>query len=316
MARYDVEDGAGYAPNNTVVPALINAPVIFLAPQQRTASSGELWMAASCPDTLYGGCVVWLSNDTTHYYQIGVIDGQSYQGVLTAALPAASGLDVTNTLSVDLAMSGTILESASQETADRLDSLCYVGGELVAFWNAPSTGLHSYDLSYLHRGVFGSTPGAAINAPFVLLSGPLLRYRFNKNAVGGQLYFKFQAFNIYGGGLQDLADCVAYSISVTADGGIKALLSDITEVAIGKENISNKITAWPVTPNNTQYPGAKLVKDSLDTKQNMLTAGANITITGNIISATGGSGSGTGMTQTDKFNLERALRIGRQTRFY
>lgn len=227
MARYDIEDGAGFTPNHAVVPTPVNAPVIFLAPKQRTASSGELWLAASSPDANYGGCVVWLSNDTAHYYQIGVIDGRSHQGVLTAALPAAGGLDTVHTLSVDLSQSLSILESVSQQTCDRLDSLCYVGGELVSFRDAVATGLYSYDLSYLHRGVYGTATGAAINAPFVLLSGPMLRYRFNKNAVGGQLHFKFQGFNIYGGGVQDLADCVAYSVDVTVDGGIKALLSDL-----------------------------------------------------------------------------------------
>lgn len=233
MARYDVDESNGFTPNHAVVPAPVNAPVILLAPKQRTVSSGELWLAASSPDANYGGCVVWLSNDTEHYYQIGVINGQSHQGVLTAALPAAAGLDTVNTLSVDLSQSFGILESVSPQTADRLDSLCYVGGELVAFRHADPTGLHSYDLTLLHRGVYDTTPGAAINAPFLLLSGPMLRYRFNKNTVGGQVYFKFQAFNLYGGGVQDLADCDEYAFSVASDGGVKALLSDIQRYTPG-----------------------------------------------------------------------------------
>lgn len=239
MARYDVETGVGYAPNHAVVPAPVNAPVIFLAPKQRTASSGELWIAASSPDANYGGCVVWLSNDTEHYYQIGVIDGRSHQGVLTAALPSAVGWDTVNTLSVDLAISLGILESVSQETADRLDSLCYVGGELIAFRHADPTGLHSYDLIQLHRGVYDTDAGAALNAPFLLLSGPMLRYRFNKLAVGGTLYFKFQGFNIYGGGVQDLADCVEYAFSVDSDGGVKALQSDLTPIVNSAHSIKS-----------------------------------------------------------------------------
>jgi len=238
VARYDVDDGAGYAPNHAVVPALVNAPVIFLAPKQRTVGSGELWIAVSSSDSNYGGCVVWLSNDTEHYYQIGVIDGRSHQGVLTAALPAADGLDATHTLSVDLSPSLSILEAVSQATCDRLDSLCYVGGELISFRDALPTGLHSYELSYLHRGVYGTDTGAAINAPFVVLTGPLLRYRFNKQAVGGLLHFKFQAFNIYGGGLQDLANCEAYACTVAGDGGIKALLSDIPAPLIPGNNVT------------------------------------------------------------------------------
>ena len=34
----------------------------------------------------------------------------------------------------------------------------------------------------------------------------------------------------------------------------------------GKENTSNKVTAWQYTPDDTHYPSEKLVKDSLDTK--------------------------------------------------
>jgi hypothetical protein len=164
VARYDVEEGNGFAPNHAVVPAPVNTPVMFVAPQQRTTASGELWIAVSCQDTHYGGCRVWLSNDTTHYYQIGVIDGRSHQGVLTAALPAADGIDTAHTLAVDLSMSGSLLESVSLETADRWDGLCYVGGELLAFRDAEPTDIDRYDLSYLHRGLYGTNAGAVLNA--------------------------------------------------------------------------------------------------------------------------------------------------------
>ena len=98
---------------------------------------------------------------------------------------------------------------------------------------AEPTDIDRYDLSYLHRGLYGTNAGAVLNAPFVVLTGPLLRYRFNKHAVGGTLYFKFQGVNIYGGGLQDLVDCEGYAFSVDSDGGVKALLSDIPVYAPG-----------------------------------------------------------------------------------
>ncbi|MDD2725410.1 MAG: hypothetical protein PHH59_15500, partial [Methylovulum sp.] len=237
MARYDSEEGDGYSPNHAAVPALVNPPVIFIAPSERTAGSGEIWVAVSCNDAEYGGCAVWVSNDTGTYYQIGELQGQSTQGLLVAALPAATGVDTANLLQVDLSMSRGVLEAVSQQTVDRIDSLCYVGGELLAYRDAVPMGAGQYNLGYLRRGMFGSVPGAASGADFALLTGPVFHYRFNKNAVGGDIHFKFQGFNLYGGGLQDLADCVAYSVGVTHDGGIKALLSDIPIYTAG-DNIS------------------------------------------------------------------------------
>lgn len=42
------------------------------------------------------------------------------------------------------------------------------------------------------------------------------------------------------------------------------LSSRLTAVESGKENVSNKVTSWQETPDNTHYPSEKLVKESLD----------------------------------------------------
>ena len=60
---------------------------------------------------------------------------------------------------------------------------------------------------------------------------------------------------------------------LTNDAGYLTSHQDIT----GKEDKSNKITTWG-TPTDTQYPSAKLTKDTLDTKQATIT-GAATTIT-------------------------------------
>jgi hypothetical protein len=232
MARYDGEEAADDGPNHAVAPALVNAPVIFLAPKERTVSSGEIWIAVSCNDANYGGCVVWASNDDAAYEPIGKIHGNATHGVLTAELPAASGLDMAHALAVDIAASRKTLESRDQQTVDVHDSLCYAGGEFLAYRDAVLTGAGLYSLSYLRRGLFGSAPGAAIGAPFVFNTQRLFRYRFNKNLVGKTLWFKFQGFNLFKAGLQNLADVTAYPFSVTADGGVKALLSDLAALKL------------------------------------------------------------------------------------
>ena len=51
-----------------------------------------------------------------------------------------------------------------------------------------------------------------------------------------------------------------------------------------KESSFNKVTSWSGTPTDINYPSEKLVKDSLDLKQDQLTAGSGITIVDNQIS--------------------------------
>ena len=49
----------------------------------------------------------------------------------------------------------------------------------------------------------------------------------------------------------------------------------LTKIGFTPENVANKITAFPVTPNDTMYASAKLIKDSLDSKQDTITGVAD-----------------------------------------
>lgn len=260
---YEIQDALGYIPDHGVIPALVNIPIMFIAPHQRTVSSGEVWIGVSNQDPNYGGCIVFISNDGTTYYEIDRIKGNATQGVLTAALPSVAGIDTSSVLSVDLTMSGTILESVDQETVLAADSLCHVGGELLAYRDAVSTGTHSYDLDYLKRGLYGSSTGAASGASFLLCDDVIMRYRFNKARVGGTLYFKFMAFNSYDAGFQDMADLVEYSVVLTSDGGIKALLGDIP--SLDNTNLTGIPTAPTAVPgtNTTQISTTAFVQAAL-----------------------------------------------------
>ncbi|MBT9098389.1 hypothetical protein KFZ76_11795 [Methylovulum psychrotolerans] len=264
MALDDFEVSLAAHPQDNVVPGLVNAPTIFIGPSAKTAASGELWFAVSCNDSNYGGCVVLASNEGEDYSRIGIIRGSATHGVLTATLADVAGLDETSILSVDLSQSHGILEGVKQATVDVYDSLCYVGGELLAYREADLTGVDLYDLSYLRRGLYGTTPGAASGADFALLNNAIFKWRFNRQAVDKTLYFKFQAFNLVQAGYQDLADCVEYTFHIAGDGGVKALLSDISAATVGKEDMANKVTAWSITPTDSNYPSEKLVKNSLD----------------------------------------------------
>lgn len=60
------------------------------------------------------------------------------------------------------------------------------------------------------------------------------------------------------------------------------------DLANGRENPNNKVTSWSNTTTDTNYPSEKLVKDSLDEKQNTLVSGTNIkTINNNSLVGSG-----------------------------
>lgn len=79
-----------------------------------------------------------------------------------------------------------------------------------------------------------------------------------------------------------------YKFATTAQGHIKSVTavakSDLT--GLGVEDASNKVTSISGSSTDTQYPSAKLVYDQLALKQGTLTAGTNIQLNGNTISAT------------------------------
>lgn len=226
MARYDFEGSAGHQPNAGAVPDPVGTPIIFIAPSARTVASGEIWIAVSCADSIYGGCFVWASYDGTDYFRVGRMVGNSTMGALLDSLPAATGVDDTNTLSVDVGDTGEI-ENVSAAVFSANDSLCWVGGEFLAFRDAALVDIGQYDLSHLRRGLYGSTPGALLGDPFAVLDDHIFRHRFNAALVGTTIYFKFQGHNLYGGGVQDLEDCTEYPFAVGSDGGVRALVSDI-----------------------------------------------------------------------------------------
>jgi hypothetical protein len=195
----------GYKPDEALEPTGINTPIVFSAPEQRSATGYEIWCAISSPDENYGGCEVWASYDDATYFQVGVHYGASIQGVLTASLAAGTDPDTVNTLSVDLSESLGELVSVTQIETDLFDALCLVGNEFVSFRDAALTGSYTYDLTYLRRGVYGSAQGAADGARFVRCDGRLFQFTYDPFKSGNTVYLKFPAFNVWGDGLQDIA---------------------------------------------------------------------------------------------------------------
>lgn len=204
----------------------VNPPIIFEPPRSLTKSQNDLpevWAAVSggngtVEDPNWGGAYVWLSTDNVTFNQVGVVDAPARMGKLTATLATYGGAnpDTGNTLAVSLDMSGGELEDATALDASAGFTLCYVDGELISFESADPTGTFDYDLETLYRGMNGSTIGShASGSDFARLDDAIFKYPIPTAYIGETLYIKFQSYNLFGAGVQNLADCTTYTFTPT-----------------------------------------------------------------------------------------------------
>jgi hypothetical protein len=221
--RYATQPVSNNPINRNVGTDSVNAPVIIEPPSALVGGTPQIWLAVSgggggVADPNWGGAEVWLSLDGTTYSQIGTVNAPARQGVLTAALASYSGLnpDTSDAIAVDLAESGGALASGSALDAQLGNTLCVVGSELVSYQTATLTSANCYALTTLYRGLYGTAVGShASGAPFARLDLAIFEYDLPPQYVGKTLYLKFQSFNVFGGGLQALSSCTAYTYTPT-----------------------------------------------------------------------------------------------------
>jgi hypothetical protein len=189
--------------------------------QEMNGATNCLKVAASGSSPNWGGCRVWASMDGQNYTPVGVIQGQSKLGILTAPLPTASANpDTTSILSVDMTLSGGALTSVTQAEADSFASLCAIltgtAVELLSYETATPTGTNKFNLNYLRRGVYSSAV-AAHNAGdrFVWLDENVVSLEYRAQYVGQKVYLKFTSFNLYQGREQQLSDVPGMPYSIT-----------------------------------------------------------------------------------------------------
>ena len=196
-----------------------------------------MWIIAS-GGADWGGCQVWISTDGNTYSLAGTIYKGGRQGVLTATLPATADPDTTDTLSVDLGESQGQLLSGTTADADAYVTLCFCGGELLAYETATLTAAYHYALTYLRRGAYGTAIGSHAGGTQFARFGPndpsLFRYAYPASFIGHSVFVKLPAFNIFGQALQGLAGLSAYSYTLLGTGGlsvdvIAALASGISQ---------------------------------------------------------------------------------------
>ncbi len=210
-AVYPSQAAGGYNVNYNSAPADTNAPILFEAPVEIAATGLELW-AAVCGGANWGGCEVWISSDDTTYKRVGFVHGPARMGTLTAGLNVGLDPDSINTLAVDLTQSGGALISGTMADADANHTLCYVDGELVSYETATLTAANKFNLTYLRRGQYGTTIANHLTGTkFARLDDAIFASSYSADQIGQTVYFKFPAFNIYGGGQQDVAAVASYT---------------------------------------------------------------------------------------------------------
>src|SRR5690348_1499688 len=214
-ASYSFQQGAGYSVNYNADPGNAVAPIVFEAPVQIAQSGLEVWLATA-GGANWGGCDVYVSSDGSTYKLAGRKNGPSRMGVLTASFPAGSDPDTADTLAVDLSESNGALLSGTQQDADLAHTLCWVDGEFVSYETATLTGANRYSLgTYIRRGLYGSAIAAhAAGAGFARLDDAVFALPYDKSQIGATVHIKLVSFNLYGGGLQQLAAVTDYTHTI------------------------------------------------------------------------------------------------------
>ncbi len=249
-SSYTVPANEAKIVNRNVAPAPVNTPVIFEPPSQLTSGTPQIWAAVSggfdgVADPNWGGANVWISRDGSSFAQVGQVTAPARQGVTTAALPAFAGgnPDQTSTLAVDLGESSGLLSSVTQTDALNAVTLSIVGDELVAYVTATLTAAYRYAVTSLQRGLYGSKSVAhAVGARFARLDGAIFKYTLPDEYVGFPLTLKFQSYNIWGGGLQDIATCTAYTYTPIGSGLFGPTADEISTGTSFDEGLASSAT--------------------------------------------------------------------------
>ncbi|HGO8616312.1 TPA: phage tail protein [Neisseria meningitidis] len=209
---YPTQPSLGYSADYNKSPGNAHAPVVFEAPLQLTGGEPQIWLATAGGD-MWGGAEVWISTDGDSYTRIGATNKKARFGSLSAPLASGAVFDRANTLDVEIS-AGQMTGGTEQDSRDLL-TLCYVDGEFLAYANAELKGVGRYTLGNLTRGAYGSTINAhAAGSQFARIDDTLFRYTVPRNWIGRTVWVKLVSYNVFSGGIQDLAEVPAYSYTI------------------------------------------------------------------------------------------------------
>lgn len=285
VGTYEVVTVQGNGPQNNPAfnndPGNINTPAVVEPVSTLTNGVPSVLISAS-GGVHWGGGNVYISFDNgASYNHIGDITSPAPQGLLTANLASYGGSnpDTGHTLSVDATQSLTPPATVSHADAQAGRSLSLVSaqpslvggfevlpnsGELLAFGNVAATSTYAADLTYLERGLYGTTAGAhSTGDQFSVLDvsrtkGCTLFYPLPAQYIGQTLCLKIASFNTFGQVTQDLSVVTAYKYTPTGAGfgggtaGVPTTPTGLTATP----GIGQNVIAWtanPATDNVTAY---------------------------------------------------------------
>lgn len=208
----------------------INPLVVFEPPFELTQETLEVWIGGSSQEKMYGGGEVWISDDGETYKKVGELTTQIRQGVLSTLIDSSdTEIDKINKLKVDLSMSKAELLSGSQADADKLNTLCYCDGELLAYQNSTLVDDYKYELSYLNRGAYSSVISIHDKGKqFCRIDeANFLKIPFKKDDIGKKIAVKITTFNTFGAGYQSLAEVQPYYYTIQGT-ALKQAPEDVT----------------------------------------------------------------------------------------
>lgn len=209
---YPTQPSLGYSADYNKSPGNAHAPVIFEAPLQLTGGEPQIWLATAGGD-MWGGAEVWISTDGDSYTRIGATNKKARFGSLSAPLASGAVFDRANTLNVEIS-AGQMTGGTEQDSRDLL-TLCYVDGEFLAYETAELKGVGRYTLGNLTRGAYGSNIDRHnAGSQFVRIDETMFKYAVPANWVGRTVWVKLVSFNVFGSGVQELAEVPAYSYTI------------------------------------------------------------------------------------------------------
>jgi len=212
---YNAYSGSAIAVQTQMIPVPVSAPVLVNAPSSLTGLDPEVWLAVAGANANWGGCQVWISADGVTYENVGTITSPAKIGVSTAILPDSTSPDTTNTLSVNMSLSGQDLISSSSSNANSGATLFVLDGEIMTYQNATLTSANNYNLTTLQRGLYGTTHSShASGSKFARLDDAIFKISYTSLNYGDTMYVKLPSFNSFGLATEDLSTVTAYSINL------------------------------------------------------------------------------------------------------
>lgn len=258
-------------PDLNVSPGNSNPPSIFEPSSALARGVPQVWITAS-GGANWGGALVYISFDSgSTYNPIGQITSPAAQGTLTATLPSNSDPDTTDTLAIDTTISQVILPTdATHADADAFRTLCIItdaytsvvpnNGELLAYGSS-AAGLGTYDsnLTYLRRGLYGSTIASHASGSFFTrinlnaTQPPInttLIYDLPAAYIGQTIFIKLVSFNRFGNAFQDISSVPAYSYTPSGAGfgGGPGGVPTIPTGLVATAGYSQNALTWNLNP--------------------------------------------------------------------